>query len=125
MRWSRHRLAFAIAAGVLAVWVVAMGITVRLSALPPQASGLMLAVFDPTIGSEVAYGRIAAAGGRPVRQLWLPFVWVAAGDEPGFAGRLVQSGAIGAYAELPIPVQLAGCFAFADAKVAEIFALRP
>ena len=51
----------------------------------------------------------------------LGFIWIVAGDEPGLAGRLADQGAIGAYRDLPISPAIAGCFAFADAKVAGSF----
>ena len=47
-----------------------------------------------------------------------------AGQEAGLAGRLEAQGAIGTYAELPFNPSLAGCFACADAKVAEAFSLE-
>ena len=57
---------------------------------------------------------------RIIKQSGLPFVWVVAGDEPGLAGRLEREGALGAYRELPVSPVIAGCFAFADAKVARL-----
>ncbi len=85
----------------------------------------MLAVFEPGIGEDELFGKLIAAGGRPVRRTWLPFVWVVSGSEPGFAGRLERQGALGAYGELPFAPAVAGCFAYADAKVADMFTLRP
>jgi hypothetical protein len=52
-------------------------------------------------------------------------VWVVSGEEKGFAGRLRNEGAMGAYGELPFAPAVAGCLAYADAKMAEIFSLRP
>jgi hypothetical protein len=52
-------------------------------------------------------------------------VWVVSGDEPESSGRLVSQGALGTYRELPVAASLAGCFAFADAKIADLFAIRP
>jgi len=50
---------------------------------------------------------------------------VVVGEQQGFAGRLFEQGAIGAYGELPFAPAVAGCLAYADAKMAEIFDLRP
>lgn len=97
---------------------------VHAAALGPNASGIMLAIFEPGTSEEDIFDKILRAGGNPVRNTWLPFVWVAAG-ESGFAGRLAQQGAIGAYGELPFAPSVAGCLAFADAKIAEIFTVRP
>lgn len=120
-----HRLAVKLALSVLAVWLVGMTIIVRSAALGPQASGKMLAVFEPGTSQDAIFNTLVAAGGRPVRETWLPFVWVVTGDEAGFAGRLTLHGAVGAYGELPFAPAVAGCLAYADAKVAELFSLRP
>ena len=85
----------------------------------------MLAVFEPGQQAEDVFARIIAAGGRPVRATWFDSVWVVASSESGLAGRLASEGAIGTYRDLPISPSLAGCFAYADAKVGEIFTIRP
>jgi hypothetical protein len=125
MRWPGHRLALALAGGVIAVWLVAMAALVRASALPFEAAGPMLVVFEPACSSEEIFAAIVAAGGKPVRATWLPFVWSVAGDEPGLAGRLAAQGAIGAYSELPLALTLGGCMTYIDARVSEMFSLRP
>ena len=123
--FAGHRLALKLAAAIVTLWLVAMIALVRLAALGPEASGSMLAVFDPGTADDAVFASLVAAGGRPVRQTWLPFVWVVSGAEPGFAGRLERNGALGAYGELPFAPAIAGCFAYADTKVADLFALRP
>ena len=120
-----HRLALWLAAGVVAVSLVAMATAMRAAALPPEASGKMLVVFEPGTSQDEIFSRLIEAGGSPVRQTWLPFVWVVASDTPGFAGSLVAQGALGTYDELPFSPQLAGCFAYVDAKAMELFSLRP
>ena len=124
MGWPGHRLALALAAGVLALWVVGMGISLRAAALKPEATGTMLAVFPPGMDADAAFTKLVNAGGTPVRRTWLGSVWVVTGDAPGLAGRLVEQGAMGAYRDLPVSPDLAGCFALADAKVVEMFSLR-
>jgi hypothetical protein len=124
-RAADHRLAVTLALGVLTIWLLGMAIIVRSAALGPEASGKMLAVFEPGTNQDAIFSTLVAAGGRPIRDTWLPFVWVVAGDEAGFAGRLKQHGAVGAYGELPFALSVAGCLAYADAKVAELFSLRP
>jgi hypothetical protein len=125
MDWPAHRLALALALFVVLASVAGMAAAMRSAALPPEAAGKMLAVFEPGSPQDDLFARILAAGGKPVRRTWLPFVWVVEGEEPGLAGRLKQQGAIGSYAELPFSPQVAGCFAFADAKTVELFGLRP
>jgi hypothetical protein len=118
MRLSGHRLALALFAGVVAVWLIGMAVVIRHAALPAEASGPMLAVFEPGLQEEEMFARLARAEARIVKQSGLPFIWVVAGDEPGLAGRLRAEGALGAYRELPVSPVIAGCFALADAKVA-------
>jgi hypothetical protein len=120
-----HKLALWLAAAVLAVSLAAMMVAVRAAALPPEATGKMLVVFEPGSSEAEMLARIVAAGGAPVRQTWMPFVWVVAGETPGFAGRIEAEGVLGAYGELPFSPQLAGCFAYVDAKAMELFSLRP
>ncbi|WP_373503374.1 hypothetical protein [Aestuariivirga sp.] len=118
MRWPGHRLALGVFVGVLALWLGVMAIVMRHSALPPEASGMMLAVFEPGTPEARIFASLTRAEARVVRPSALGFIWVVAGDEPGLAGRLVEQGAVGAYRDLPISPTIAGCFAFADAKIA-------
>ena len=123
--WPGHRFAGIFAGTVLVLWLAVMAVMMRQAALPPEASGPLLAVFEPGMSEDEMFARIIAADGKPLRGTWLGFVWVVAGEEAGLAGRLETQGAIGTYAELPFNPSLAGCFAFADAKVAEAFSLKP
>ena len=125
MKWPGHSLAALLALAVLAVWLAGMAVAVRAARLPSDATGPMIVVFEPGITKEDMLARIVTAGARPIRETWLGFVWVVSGEEPDSAGRLMGQGAIGIYRELPIATSLAGCFAFADAKVADIFTIRP
>lgn len=124
MGWPGHRFALALLAGVLAIWIAGMAITMRAAALGPQASGTMLVVFPPGTKADDAFTRLVEAGAQPLRRTWLGFVWVATADAPGLAGRVMELGAIGAYRDLPVSPDLAGCFAYTDAKMAELFSLR-
>jgi hypothetical protein len=121
MMWPGHRFALAFFGGVLVAWLAVMTFLMHRSALPPEATGTMLAVFEPTINQDKAFATIVAAGGNVVRKTSFDFIWVVASDQPGLAGRLRDNGALGAYRELPISPTIAGCFALADAKVAEAF----
>jgi hypothetical protein len=125
MRWPGHRLALTLGFAVLLAWLLTMSLLVRAAALDSRATGKMLAVFEPGTTQDVIFDSLLAAGGKPLRSTWLPFVWVVVGEQEGFAGRLREHGAIGAYGELPFGPAVAGCLAYADAKVAEIFSLRP
>jgi hypothetical protein len=94
-----------------------MAVVVRHAALPAEATGPMLVVFEPGMAEEDMFARLARANARIVKQSGMPFIWVVAGDEPGLAGRLMAQGALGAYRELPVSPVIAGCFALADSKV--------
>ncbi len=119
--WPGHRLALGLFIGVLAIWLAVMAAVMRDAALPPEASGPMLAVFEPGTPDDAIFASITRAGARPVRPSAFGFIWIVAGDEAGLAGRLKAEGALGAYRDLPISPTIAGCFAFADAKVASTF----
>ena len=120
MKTQGHRLALTLFVAVLAVWLAAMAIIMRQAALPPEASGTMLAVFEPGQPEDAIFASLTRANARVVRPSGLGFIWVVSSEEAGLAGRLVQEGAIGAYRDLPISPTIAGCFAFADAKVASL-----
>jgi hypothetical protein len=124
MRWPGHRFAATLFTAVIAVWLAVMAVLIRQSALPPEASGPMLVVFEPGTSGDHAFASIVRAGAKPVRATAFQFIWVVAGDTPGLAGRLADEGALGAYAELPLNPSLAGCFALADAKVSAVLSAR-
>ncbi len=123
MGWPGHRFALALFAAVIVLWLAAMTIIMRQAALPGDASGTMLVVFEPGIESDAAFATITRAGALPIRKTAFGFIWVVSGDAPGLAGRLIDEGAIGTYRDLPFPAEIAGCVAVVDAKVAEAFGL--
>lgn len=114
-----HRFAFRFFAAVIILWLAAMFALMRASLLPGEATGAMLAVFDPSVSSDDAFSAITRAGARPIRRTAFGFIWVV----DGTAGNLTRQGAIGAYRDLPISPELAGCAAVAGRKVAELFGL--
>jgi hypothetical protein len=119
MQWPGHRFALTFFASVIVLWLVAMFVLMRAGALPAEANGPMLVVFDPGIDADHAFAAITRAGAKPIRQSALNFIWVVDGN----AGALVRAGALGAYRELPISPTIAGCVAVVDAKAAEAFGL--
>lgn len=124
-RFSAHWLAAGIAAALLLIWAAVMAVAIRDAALPPDATGRIFVVFPPGLASEDAVRKIAAAGGRPVSQTWFSSVWVVASDRTNFVGELERQGAVGAYGELPVGIQLAGCFALMDARIGQLAAIMP
>ncbi len=124
MRWPSHRLAITLFLAVLGIWLIVMAALMRQASLSPEASGVMLAVFEPGTPSNDIFAKLVNAGAKPIRETAFGFIWVVAGDEPGLAGRLAGQGAIGAYRELPLNPSIAGCFALADAKIAAYTGLQ-
>lgn len=118
MRWPGHRLAISLFVSILAVWIAIMAVVMRHAALPPDASGTMLAVFEPGTPEGDIFARLTRAGARPIRPSAFGFIWVVSDQAPGLAGRLAREGAIGTYRDLPVSPTIAGCFALADSKVA-------
>ncbi len=117
--YPSHKFALMFFTAVILLWLLAMAIIMRAGALTPDASGTMLAVFEPNTPSEKVFASIVNAGGKPIRQTSFGFIWVVSSDEIGLAGRLKENGAIGSYRNLPLSPTIAGCFALADAKIAE------
>jgi hypothetical protein len=123
MKWPGHRFAITLFVVVVSLWLVAMTALMRASALPPEAKGTMLVVFEPGIDRNIAFASIVNAGAKPVRETAFGFIWVVQGDEAGAAGKLEAQGALGAYRDLPISPTVAGCIAVANAKVSNAFGL--
>ena len=121
MNFPGHRLALVFFVAVLVIWAGTMAFLMHRAVLPPEATGTMLAVFEPLTTEDKALATIVAAGGNVVRKSSFDFIWVVTSAEPGLAGRLRDNGALGTYRDLPISPSIAGCFAIADAKAAEAF----
>lgn len=118
MKWPGHRLAIGVFFSVIAAWIVIMAILMRQSALPPEANGIMLAVFEPSTPPDEIFAKLTRANANPIRETAFGFIWVVTGEDAGLAGRLIAQGAIGTYRDLPISPTIAGCFAFVDSKAA-------
>ncbi len=123
MRWPGHRFAISLFLGVIAAWLAVMLVVMRHSALPPEATGTMLVVFEPSTPRDQAFAVLINAGAKPIRETAFGFIWVVTGSEMGLAGKLEAFGALGSYRELPINSSIAGCVAIADAKMADVFGL--
>ncbi len=123
MKWPGHGTAGALFAAILLVSLAGFALFMHLGRVNPEQSGTMLAVFPPSMTETEVFANIIEAGGRPVRPTWMPGTWVTYGDTAGYAGRLEARGAIGAYTSTPLLPQLAGCFAYVDAKAVKLFTL--
>ena len=114
-----HRFALILFGSVIAVWLLAMFALMRASALPPDAAGPMLVVFDPGVSHDDAFAAITRAGANPIRKTAFGFIWVVDGK----VERLTREGALGAYRDLPLNPEIAGCIAVVDAKASAVFPL--
>ena len=123
MSWPGHKFAGLAFLSVIAIWLFIMAVLMRQSALPPDASGMMLAVFEPGTPADEIFAKLTRADATPIRETAFGFIWIVTSDVPGLAGRLENYGAIGTYRELPISPTIAGCFAYVDAKVASLAGL--
>ncbi len=123
MKWPGHGTAGVLFATVMLIWLSGFALFMHFGRVNPEQSGTMLAVFPPSMTEDKVFGNIIQAGGRPVRPTWMPGTWVTFGDSAGYAGRLEAQGAIGAYSSTPFLPQLAGCFAYVDAKAVQLFTL--
>jgi hypothetical protein len=121
MNFPGHKFAATLFSSVIVVWLIAMAAIMREGRLPAEASGTMLAVFNPGTSQDQIFAMLVNAGAKPIRETSFGFIWVVTGDEPGLSGRLHAQGSIGNYRNLPLSPTIAGCFALADAKVAEAF----
>jgi hypothetical protein len=117
MRYPGHRFAITLFASVIVLWLIAMFAIMRDAALKPDATGIMLVVFEPGIVDDAAFAAITRAGAKPIRKTAFGFIWVV----DGTAGKLEAEGAIGSYRNLPISPEIAGCVAVVDAKMADAF----
>ena len=105
-------LAIALMAGVALAWLAVMLVVLRLSALAPEESGKVFAVFPPGTSERQAFDAIVAAGGAPLRTVLGEWGWIAHDEAAGFVGRLRAAGALAAFRGAPGGLSLAGCFAF-------------
>lgn len=110
---SRGGLALGLIAGVALAWIAVVALTLRLTALPPDASGKLLVLFPPGTSAASSFATIVRAGGAPVRPTLGDWAWVAHAEDPGFVGRLEAAGALAAFRGVPTGMALAGCLAFA------------
>lgn len=105
-----HRLALGFVAAVLLLWAGLLGWTLQRAALPPEASGRVIAVYPFGWNEMAVTGAAMRTEARLVRQTWLTNAVELASDDAGFADRLRNNGAIAVYRAQPFNLfTLAGC----------------
>lgn len=105
-----HRFALKLLAWITGIWFVGMALLFKAAALPPEASGTVIALFP--IGTETtrAVTASAAAGAKLVSPSWFENVLVVADEAPGLAGRLKEHGALAVFANTSFGgFSFAGC----------------
>jgi hypothetical protein len=105
-----HRFALKLLAWIVGIWLTAMAFLFEAAALPPEASGTVIALFPPGMDSAQSFGASAAAGAKLVSTTWFDNVLVVADETPGLAGRLKAQGAIEAFKNMSFAgISFAGC----------------
>lgn len=105
-----HKLALGFFAAVAIAWAAAFAVTLDQAELPPEAEGRVIAVYPFGWGSEASAAAALRTEARLVRETWLPNILEVMSEEPGFAGRLRQTGAVAVYRAQPFSLfTLAGC----------------
>jgi hypothetical protein len=79
MKRPGHKMALSLFLGVLILWLAAMAVIMRHAALPPEATGPMLAIFEPGTPEDEVFASLARADARIVRPGGLGFICVNAG----------------------------------------------
>ncbi len=92
-----HGFALKLGGGIVGVWLLLIGLVLHQAALPPEGSGIVIAVFPPGTAGADAAGASAAAGARILSTTWFDNMLIVADDTPGLAGRLAAAGAVAAF----------------------------
>jgi hypothetical protein len=114
-RIASHGLALGLLGAVLALWLVALAVTLEVAGHEARRSGTLLAVFPRGIGTTDVLVRVAGADGVVVRGTWFANVWHVHGEQPRFAGALREQGAVYVLPMLPFDVFGTGGCGFGDA----------
>ncbi len=94
---SRILLGVTLIFAALLGWTAFAGIVVSGQSVDDSRSGRLVAVFPPGTGRHATLDRLSRTEASLVQDSILPFVWTLYSAEPGLAGRLRQSGAIGVF----------------------------
>jgi hypothetical protein len=116
---ARHPHAFAAAlfAAVLLLWGAGMAWAFGAALLPPDARGLMVAIYPDADTAQASLTAVRRAEGNAVAEFLGGRAWLVQSEDAGFAGRLMREGALGAFANFPFALPGAGgCFFLTDPK---------
>lgn len=109
-RLAPHSVALGFVLAVLLLWAGLLGWTLQRAALPPEASGRVIAVYPFGWDDLAVTAAAMRTEARLVRQTWLPNAVELVSEDAGFADRLRSHGAIAVYRAQPFNLfTLAGC----------------
>lgn len=97
-----HRLAAALGAALLALWLGAVAFALRAA---DHETGTLVVLFRPGAAPLAE----ASPGAEGARAAWLPFARVVTSDEPRLAGRLRRDGALAVFRTIPFSPAIGGC----------------
>lgn len=102
-------------------WLPLFSIHFYRTSLSDSSSGTVVVVFSPASSSTELLQHVIDADGLLVSPVtWLRNTWIVHSSEPGFAGRLRQQGAWGAFSpDLLRPEALLSCFRITVAPASE------
>ena len=92
-----HGFALKLAGAIVGVWLLLMGLVLYHAALPPEGSGVVIAVFPLGTDSTAVATASAATGARILSTTWFDNMLIVEDEMPGLAGRLRAAGAIAAF----------------------------
>lgn len=92
-----HGFALKLAGAIVGAWLLLMGLVLHQAALPPEGSGIVIAVFPTGTDSTTAATASTAAGARILSATWFDNMLVVENETAGFVGRLREAGAIAAF----------------------------
>lgn len=102
-----HRIAAALGAALLALWLGAVAVALRAA---DHDTGTLIALFRPGTAPLAA----ASPDADGARGAWLPVVRVVTSDEPHLAGRLRRDGALAVFRAIAFSPAIGGCMIVGD-----------
>ena len=105
-----HGFALNLAGGIVGVWLLLLGFALYEAALPPEGSGIVIAVFPPGTDGTTIAAASGAIGARILSTTWFDNMLIVEDETPGLAGRLRQAGAIAVFSNISFAgLSFVGC----------------
>lgn len=92
-----HAFALKLAGVIVGVWLLLLSFALYQAALPPEGSGIVIAVFPPGTDSTTVANAAAAGGARILSTTWFDNMLIVEDAAVGFSGRLRDAGAIAVF----------------------------